>query len=140
MAPPALPAGPGGVSGTPSSVLLESLQAFLREELQPQLSGFSAYNTRVAANLLAILSREQELGPALAALDRDFAATRGLPLEDLPRQLALALRDGRLQPDPELLRYLRRRSLLAMAIDNPRYAGYRRARACWPEEDLPCTD
>lgn len=124
-------------SGTPASLLLESLEAFLREELQPQLTGFSAYNNRVAANLLAMLRREQEHADPLAVLDRDFAAQRGLPTHDLASALARGLRDGTVDDDVELRHYLRRRSLLQMAIDNPRYAGYREALARWKEDNLP---
>lgn len=119
------------MNGTPSALLLESLRDFLREELQPQLSGFSAYSNRVAANLLAILAREQEHAASLAALDSEFAARLGLPPESLQRHLALALRSGELPVDEALLAYLRRRSLLCMAVDNPRYAGYREARRRW---------
>jgi len=119
------------VNGTPAALLFESLQAFLREEVQGQLSGFSAYNNRIAANLIATLARERELGAELADLDRDFAVRRGLDPQAMPGALALALRDGSQADDAELVDYLRRRTLLAMAIDNPRYAGYREARQRW---------
>jgi len=123
------------VNGTPAALLFESLQAFLREEVQGQLSGFTAYNNRIAANLLATLAREQELGPDLAALDRDFAARRGLDPQAMPGALALALRDGSQADDAQLTDYLRRRTLLAMAIDNPRYPGYREARERWKQQE-----
>jgi len=126
------------MNGTPASLLLESLRAFLRDELQPQLSGFTAYSNRVAANLLGILEREQAIAPVIDALDREFAAARNLPTATLQRDLARALRDGELAADPLVLAYLRRRTLLVMAINNPRYAGYRQARERWKEELPPC--
>ena len=49
----------------------------------------------------------------------------------VPRQIAIALRDGMLTPDPRLLEYLRRRTLKTLEIDNPRYSGYLQARERW---------
>jgi hypothetical protein len=126
------------VNGTRADELLDATRVFLREEVLPELAGFKAYATRVAANNLAIVARELELGPALRALDADMARRLGIELGERPLSsaVALALKSGALQPDPMLLQWLRQRTLLALAIDNPRYSGYRQARARWaqPEE------
>lgn len=119
--------------GTDAALMLEALRRFLREELQPELAGYKAYSTRVAANMLGILEREQQLAPGLAQLDAEHVAAGG----SAGRELARALRDGDADLDGKLLQYLRQRALRQMAIDNPRYPGYRQALVRWgnPKQD-----
>lgn len=121
------------MSQTQAAELLEAVRAFLRSDVVPQLEGFSAYTARVAANSLAIALRELELGGALRELDAQAAAHLGIDPDDGPvaQQLAIRLRDGDLRPDPELIEYLRRRTLKALEIDNPKYSGYLQALARW---------
>ena len=113
--------------------LLTAVRQFLREQVLPELDGFKAYNTRVAANALGIVARELELGAGLAELDARIAASLGLATQAEPvtRQIALALRDGTLAVDDRLLTYLRQRTVLAIAIDNPKYSGLQQARELW---------
>ena len=120
---------------TSSSELLEALESYLRDDLQPELAGLRAYQNRVAANLLAILRREEQFGPALEALDQAFARDHALDADAMPQALARALRDGVIDDDAGLRRFLRLRSLLLTTIDNPRYSGLAQARALWPEAD-----
>ena len=121
------------MSATTSVELLSAVRHFLREQVLPELEGFKSYNTRVAANALGIVARELELGNGLAALDRQMAAELGLDAEvvSIPGHIALALRDGQIAVDKKLLTYLRKRTLLAIAIDNPKYSGLQQARARW---------
>ena len=56
--------------------LLATVADFLEDELMPALDGPLAYRTRVAANLVHILQREDALGPA--SLQREHAALCGL--------------------------------------------------------------
>jgi hypothetical protein len=123
------------MSGTESVELLTAVRAFLREEVLPEMEGFKGYNVRVAANALGIVARELEMGAGLAELDEQIAAALGLNAQAGPisRQIAVALRDGKLVVDDELRKYLRKRSLLAIAIDNPKYSGLQQARARWGE-------
>lgn len=123
------------MSATTSVELLSAVRHFLREQVLPELEGFKSYNTRVAANALGIVARELELGNGLAALDRQMAAELGLDADavSIPGHIALALRDGQLPIDEKLLSYLRKRTLLAIAIDNPKYSGLQQARARWGE-------
>lgn len=123
------------MSATTSAELLAAVRNFLREQVLPELDGFKAYNTRVAANALGIVARELELGAAMAALDQQMAADLGLDAQSvsIPRHIALALRDGRMVADGKILTYLRKRTLLAIAIDNPKYSGLQQARARWGE-------
>jgi hypothetical protein len=121
------------MSATTSVELLAAVRHFLREQVLPELEGFKSYNTRVAANALGIVARELELGGGLAALDRQMAAELGLDVQavSIPGHIALALRDGQLVADEKVLTYLRKRTLLAIAIDNPKYSGLQVARARW---------
>jgi Domain of unknown function (DUF6285) len=87
--------------------LLATLAGYLEDELMPALDGPLAYRTRVAANLVRILERENSLGPAL--LLREYELLSGLlgePVRRLPsaassaevaelnRRLALAIDAG----------------------------------------------
>jgi len=119
------------VSGTEGVELLEAVRQFLRQEVLPELDGFKAYNTRVAANALGIVAREMQLGVGLAELDQQISAMLGLKSEAgaIAQQIALALRDGTLVVDERVLSYLKQRTLLSIAIDNPKYSGLQQARA-----------
>lgn len=121
------------MSQTRADELLAAVQDFLRGDLLPQLDGFAAYNTRVAANSLAIAARELQLRPELDRLDLAYARHSGLDpaAGPIPQQLALRLRARAAAPDAHLLRYLRQRALLSLEIDNPKYSGYLQARARW---------
>jgi len=123
------------MSQTDADELLAAVRGFLRNDLLPRLDGFEAYATRVAANSLAIVERELRLRPELDRLDDAACIAFGLDREDeaVPRQLALRLREGTLPVDAQLLDYLRRRTLIALAIDNPRYSGYLQACERWTE-------
>ena len=123
------------MSGTEGVELLEAVRQFLRQEVLPELDGFKAYNTRVAANALGIVAREMQLGAGLAELDAQIAATLGLDAQAgaITQQISLALRDGTLVADKRVLSYLKQRTLLAIAIDNPKYSGLQQAREQWGE-------
>lgn len=123
------------MSSTTPAELLEAVRHFLREQVLPELDGFKAYNTRVAANALAIVAREIELGAQLAALDQQMAAALGISAdpEAVTRHIALGLRDGTVAVDSRLITYLQQRTLLAVAIDNPKYSGLQQARVRWPQ-------
>jgi len=119
------------VSGTEGVELLEAVRQFLRQEVLPELDGFKAYNTRVAANALGIVAREMQFGAGLAELDAQIAAMLGLDVQAgaITQQIALALRDGTLVVDERVLSYLKQRTQLSIAIDNPKYSGLQQARA-----------
>ena len=123
------------MSGTESVELLAAVRKLLREDVLPEMEGFKEYNVRVAANALGIVARELEMGAGFAMLDQEISAVLGLDAQagPIPGQIALALRDGTLVADDELLNYLRKRSLLAIARDNPKYSGLQQARARWGE-------
>ncbi len=76
------------------SELLGAVKGFLMDSALPALSGRDQFNARVAANVLGIIDREQQLGPELAALDA-AAAQQWLPGDSgsgtAPQQLSRAL-------------------------------------------------
>ena len=117
---------------TPVDVLLRALRDFLRDELRPHLSGYSAYQSRIAVNLLALLEREERHGAALRALDAQRLEQLGFEGDAGLARLARALRDGACDDTPALRGYLRERTLLRLAIDNPGYSGLAQARERWP--------
>ena len=69
------------MSATPGVELLEAVRQFLRQEVLPELDGFKAYTTRVAANARGIVVREMQMGAGLAELDAQIATTLGLDVE-----------------------------------------------------------
>jgi hypothetical protein len=65
--------------------LLDTVGRFLEAELLPTLDGPAAYRTRVAANLVRILEREQQFGDAHLRRERELLCSLlGLDLAALP--------------------------------------------------------
>lgn len=118
---------------TSQEQLLAAVAGFLREDLQPVLAGVTAYHNRIASNLLGVLQRELQYGDSLAALDNAFLSACRCASDGSLADLSRALRDGSVPSDLALDAYLKRRTLLRLAIDNPRYSGYGQAREAWPE-------
>lgn len=123
------------MSATEGAELLAAVSQFLREDVLPELDGFKAYNTRIAANALGIVGRELAMGAGLVKIDTGIAASLGLDAQAGPiaRQIAIGLRDGTMTADGQMLAYLKERTLLSIAIDNPKYSGLRQARVLWGE-------
>ncbi|MBL6820986.1 MAG: hypothetical protein ISQ67_03525 [Luminiphilus sp.] len=121
-------------SDVTSSELIGAVKQFLMESVLPSLSGRDQFNARVAANVLGIIEREQQLDPALQALDAE-AAQKWLPNlssdADIPQQLSRALAARGITPDTEFRDYLKARQLLIAGINNPRYASRAVAEARW---------
>ena len=119
------------------SELLEAVKGFLMDSALPALSGRDQFNARVAANVLGIIDREQQVGPELAALDAAAAqqwlsgdSGSGTALQQLSR--ALAARE--IGADTDFFEYLKQRQLLVAAINNPRYASRKVAEERWRSE------
>ena len=116
------------------SELLGAVKGFLMDSALPALSGRDQFNARVAANVLGIIDREQQVGPELAALDAAAAqqwlsgdSGSGTALQQLSR--ALAARE--IDADTDFFEYLKQRQLLVAAINNPRYASRKVAEERW---------
>lgn len=114
-----------------ASTLLESIERFLAEEVRDKLEGRTAYQLRVAVNALGIARRELELssGHAEQEAQRLTALLReSLPLREANQLLCDRIRSGLLDArSPGLLSHLRQTTLDKLAIDQPRYSGYRQA-------------
>ena len=119
------------------SELLGAVKGFLMDSALPALSGRDQFNARVAANVLGIIDREQQLGPELAALDA-AAAQQWLAGDPgpgtAPQQLSRALAAREIHADSHFFEYLKQRQLLVAAINNPRYASRKVAEEKWRSE------
>lgn len=111
--------------------LVAVVREFLERQVMPALEGRVAFHARVAANALGIVERELELGGEAEAAERErLRALLGSDgsLDALNRELCRRLRRGELTPEtPGLLEHLRATTLAKLAVDQPRYSGYRRA-------------
>src|SRR6516165_6457 len=112
---------------SPAPDILTIVREFLESDIlrDPGLSDDKRFNLRVAVNLLATAERELRLGPAAnAAEDKrlsEFVGAEG-SLEDKNRRLALAIREGAIAgDDPRLLDHLRRTTVDALRINNPKW-------------------
>lgn len=109
-----------------AAALLDIVAELLRETVVPQLSGAVGYQARIAANLVAIATREIRAAPAdhareLASLQQ-LLATDG-DLVSLNRELAGRLADGRLSFDsPGVTEHLHRTTMAKIVIDQPTFA------------------
>ena len=119
------------------SELLGAVKGFLMDSALPALSGRDQFNARVAANVLGIIDREQQVGPELAALDA-AAAQQWLPGDSgsgtALQQLSRALAAREIDADTDFFEYLKQRQLLVAAINNPRYASRKVAEERWWSE------
>lgn len=120
--------------------LLAAARAFLTETAMPQLSGHAAFHARVAGNVLDILARELQLAPGFNAAEKArLEALLGETgsLDALNRKLCDEIATGALGLDNEALKtHLIKATMGKLAIDQPRYQGYKTAQANgWPEED-----
>ena len=117
--------------------LLDAAEDYLRTDLRPQLEGHAAFHTLVTANVLAIVKRELDSFETVNAAElerlRGLLDTEG-GLAELNRELCRRIRAGEIAiDDGKLVDHLIRTTLAKIAIDNPRYAGYRTAQRHWPE-------
>jgi len=110
-----------------ATTLIEAVQLFLAE-LEPELSGRRAFHAKVAQNALAIVARE--LAQAPQAREQALLAGvigRHAPLDELRADLCGQLRDGRMGvATPGLIDALLATALAKCAVDNPRYATFKR--------------
>lgn len=127
---------PGGVRGSKLDMprtdeIVTSVRDFLRGDVMSETRGRTSFLARVASNSLDIVLRELELGAAHRAREREGLERilgHGGDLEALRSELVRALRDGSMPLDqPGLADHLRRTVVTQVAIDQPRYSGYRTA-------------
>lgn len=110
-----------------AATLIEAVAGFLAE-LEPELKGRRAFHAKVAQNALAIVARELAQAPQA----REQALLAGVlghdaPLDMLRADICKGLRAGTLgQGTPGLIDALLQVALAKCAVDNPRYATFRR--------------
>ncbi len=110
--------------------LLQAVIGFLNDKAIPNLSGQPAFHARIAANVLDIVVRELQQGPA--ADDAELARLQVLLQRDgsidaLNRQLCEQIATGDMTlATPALADHLWQITLAKLAIDQPGYARYRR--------------
>ncbi len=116
-----------------AATLVKAVAAFIGE-IEGQLSGRQAFHAKVAANALAIVARELALKPQAA----EAAALGGFlghdaGVDKLRAELCGRLRMGTLTPEtPGLIEALTEATLAKAAVDNPRYATFKRLTSLSP--------
>jgi hypothetical protein len=119
--------------------LVEAVAAFLEERALPELQGRTAFHARIAVNVLAIVKRELEQGGGaheselsrlrdlLGGVEHDADHSTPDPVMALNRELCRRIRNGEIDAaNPELIEHLWRTTLAQLAIDQPKYAAYKR--------------
>ena len=99
--------------------MVEAVREWLERDVMPTTEGRLQFHARVAANMLAMVERELQLGPEQADAHRRRLATLGFADE---AELAAAIRAGDLDERYEEVRAV----VLAtvgdkLAVANPRY-------------------
>jgi hypothetical protein len=108
--------------------LVDAVREFLERDVHPQASGATRFHSRVAMNVLAIVKRELDLGPAADAAER-ARLQRLLPdvgadasLRDLNAALAARIRDRSFGTERDaVVAHLRATVRDKLAIANPRH-------------------
>jgi len=114
-----------------SDELMVSVRDFLRNDVMAETEGRINFLARVASNTMDILIRELEFGPQHR--ERELEGLQKIlnkkgPLENLRWDLVNALRSGAMPLDePDLARHLRQTVVTQIAIDQPKYSGYKTA-------------
>lgn len=108
------------ISDRPTALeLVEAVRGYLTDDVIPGTEGRISFHGRVAANVLAQVAREIELGPALDAAHQARLAALGAADEGA---LAAAIRNGDFDDRyDELVAALRADVLDKLAIANPGY-------------------
>ena len=109
--------------------LIGAVKNFLEVHAVPELKGHTAFHARVAANALAIVERELQLGPRAASEENArLAALLGGEgsLDELNRHLCTHIREGLIGLDtPGLTEHLEKTTRDKIVIDQPNYSGLR---------------
>ncbi len=113
--------------------ILAAVAAFLRESVIPQATPLVAFQSRVAANAVDLVARQLARAPADEAEEavrlRNLLGRDG-DLGDLNAALAAAIAAGEIDPTTEdAAQHLWKTTLAKVAVDQPKYSGYRAALA-----------
>jgi hypothetical protein len=115
------------------SEIIAAVARFLKAEVIPELSGRTAFNTRVAANALEMMTRQLETQPAAEAAELEsLKAILGADgdLATLNAEFSRRLAAGELDlRTPGVADHLWTTTLAKLYVDQPTYWGYRAALA-----------
>ncbi|PWR17986.1 DUF6285 domain-containing protein [Zavarzinia compransoris] len=110
--------------------ILAAVIDFLRDRALPEVSGRTAFDLRVSINALELVARQIALTPASDAAEHArLTALLGQDgtIEALNARLADQIRAGALTPaSPGLIAHLIETTREKLAVDQPKYAAYRR--------------
>lgn len=111
--------------------LVTSVRDFLLDDVMAETSGRSSFLARVASNSLDIVLREFAIGPEHQRLEKERLSNLfdvDADLDDLRWRLVNELRSGEMSLDnAELQLHLRQTVVNQIAIDQPKYTGFKRA-------------
>ncbi len=111
--------------------LLVSVRDFLRGDVMQATEGRNNFLARVASNSLDIVLRELATGPEHQRLERERLVSllgEDTDLTSLKWKLTNGLRDGSISLEDEALKtHLRQTVVNQIAIDQPKYSGYKTA-------------
>lgn len=131
LPPLSIPPREAQAGQTSLAEMITALSEWNDTEVTPKTKGRDRFQSRIAANLFAQLSREAQMG-------RDFAFARRDRLKALRLRsdmLCGGLEDGSLDwRTPELFDHLRLSVLERLTIDQPNYHGFIAAQAKWCRE------
>ncbi|MFM7785841.1 MAG: DUF6285 domain-containing protein, partial [Gammaproteobacteria bacterium] len=123
--PPLEPSFAGDIHG---AELLTAIGEWARGTVQSGASGHALFEARVAGNALGMAQRAACWGSEFGAAEAAGLAAMGLD----HAAFCAGLRSGHIAPaDAPVWSHLRRRALQRIAIDQPAYAGNRRAITRW---------
>ncbi|WP_103729947.1 DUF6285 domain-containing protein [Novosphingobium sp. HII-3] len=113
--------------------ILGSVITFLRDDVQPQLSGYSGFQMRVAINAIELVRRELAVTPAhrmeLNAMLVALLAREG-STADLAAEFSRRIAERQIDPQgPAVERCLWALTDAKIEVDQPKYAGHLRAKA-----------
>lgn len=112
-------ASPGPHDAPTAAQLVEAVRELLEGDVMAATTGRVRFHVRVAANALAMVQRELELGPVLAAIHADRLAALGVASE---AELAAAIRSGALDERwDEVVAAVRATVADKLAVANPTY-------------------
>jgi Domain of unknown function (DUF6285) len=115
------------------SEIIAAVARFLKAEVIPELTGRTAFNTRVAANALEMMTRQLETQPAAEAAELEsLKAILGADgdLAALNAEFSRRLAAGELDlATPNVADHLWITTLAKLYVDQPTYWGYRAALA-----------
>jgi hypothetical protein len=117
--------------------LLESVSSCLREEILPVLGPRQSYRLRIVINALTVVARQ--LDYAAGAGDTDeiqrlkqlLGATDNKSLDELTAALCDRIGSDEMKDHDALIQHLWLTTMAKIEVDQPEYAGYRKAIELW---------